>query len=117
MKLAAVQQSRQRIPLQKISFPQSGPPASAHLTRFHPVLGAVRLFPDQYALTRELPFHARARAGAPCWPQSVHGRFLRLENFLPQNCATQRSAAQISLVKTSSAKQSAQHREKLYLEL
>jgi hypothetical protein len=47
----------------------------------------------------------------------VHGRFLRLENFLLQNCATQRSAAQISLVKTSSAKRSAQHREKLYLEL
>jgi hypothetical protein len=43
----------------------------------------------------------------------VHGRFLRLENFLLQNCATQRSAAQISLVKTSSAKQTAQHREKL----
>jgi hypothetical protein len=40
---------------------------------------------------------------------SVHGRFLRLENSLLQNCATRRSAEQISLVKTSSAK----HREKL----
>lgn len=77
------------------------------------MLGAVRLFPDQYACTRELPFHARARAGHLAGLDPLHGRFLRLENFLLQNRATQRSAAQISLVKTSSAKQTAQHREKL----
>ena len=44
---------------------------------------------------------------------TVHGRFLRLGNFLPQNCATQRNAPQIGLVSASSEKQTAQHREKL----
>ena len=44
---------------------------------------------------------------------NVHGRFLRRGTFWLQNCATQRSAAQISLVGARSEKQTAQHRENL----
>jgi hypothetical protein len=42
-----------------------------------------------------------------------HGRFLRLDNFLLQNCATQRRASQISLLSAGSEKQTAQHCENL----
>jgi hypothetical protein len=50
---------------------------------------------------------ARARG------QKVHGRFLRLDSFLLQNCATQRNAALVNCVPSRSEKQTAQHRENL----
>jgi hypothetical protein len=46
-------------------------------------------------------------------PKMFHGRFLRLDNFLLQNCAIQRNATRISLRRASSEKNSAQHRENL----
>jgi hypothetical protein len=54
------------------------------------------------------PFRARGRKS-----QNVHGRFLRLDNFWLQNCAIQRTAARITLLRAALGKQATQRCENL----
>jgi len=56
------------------------------------VLGAVRLFSDNTRVRVSSLSMCARRQGHLAGLNPVHGRFLRLENFLLQNCATQRSA-------------------------
>jgi len=61
---------------------------------------------------RHLSHSTRARE-AHCGFNPVHGFFLRLDNFLLQNCAIQRKAAWIDFLWDTSEKQTAQHCENL----
>ena len=86
------------------------PPQGVISKNWDPSTGRSLRFPGCRALPSTEP--SREQNLRPVLtPGRIHGRFLRLDSFLLQDCASQRNAPRISLLKTAYEKQTARFGE------